>query len=285
MGLGWGRVARLPTRRAPGATLAEARRVEVELGDELILRGVDLVVRAGEVVALVGPNGAGKSTLLNVLTGDLDASAGDVLVDDEPLSSWSHAELAMRRAVLPQQVTMTFPFSVTDVVRMGRAPWARTPLEDDDDAVVAAAARQTDVAHLMARRFPSLSGGERARAALARVLAQQTQLLLLDEPTAALDVHHQELVLEVARQRAVAGDGVIVVLHDLGLAAAHADRVAIIAEGKIVADGPPGEVLTGTTLSAVYQHDIEVIAHPRTGEPLVLPLRRPAGEVAPGVPL
>lgn len=268
---------RLPERVAVGSALIDARGIAVTLAGTPILHGVDLVAHAGEVVALVGPNGAGKSTLLGALSGDVATAAGTVVVEGEPRGSWSHVELALRRAVLPQQATVSFPFPVIDVVRMGRAPWARTPAEEADDAVVAAALAATDVAHLAHRSFPSLSGGERARVALARVLAQQAQLLLLDEPTAALDVHHQELVLQAARQRAAAGDGVVAVLHDLGLAAAHADRVAVVAAGRVVADGPPGEVLTAELLSAVYHHDIEVVAHPETGDLLVLPRRGPGG--------
>lgn len=123
------------------------------------------------------------------------------------------------------------------------------------------------------RQLPTLSGGERARAALARVLAQEAPVLYLDEPTAALDLHHQELVLGLARARAAVGVGVVVVLHDLALAGAHADRVVVLSEGRIVADGPPAEVFDEDLLSAVYHHPIEVVPHPRTGAPLVMPRR------------
>jgi len=265
----------LPERRAPGETLAEARQVRVTLGGTQVLDGVDLVARAGEIVALVGPNGAGKSTLLAALTGDIDPESGAVSVDDRPISTWSHTDLALRRAVLPQQVTVTFPFTVTDVVQMGRAPWARTPASELDDIAVRAALAEADIVALADRHVPSLSGGERARVALARVLAQSTQLLLLDEPTAALDVHHQELVLSVVRRRVADGDGAVVVLHDLGLAAAHADRIAVLANGRIIADGPPEAVLTADLLTAVYQHPIDVIRHPESGALLVLPRRDP----------
>jgi len=276
------RTTAVPERRPVGATLAEARQVRVTLGGTRVLDGVDLQARAGEVVALVGPNGAGKSTLLGALTGDLTPESGAVLVDDQPLTSWTPTELALRRAVLPQQVTVTFPFTVTDVVQMGRAPWARTAASSLDDIAVRAALDDADIAHLAERHVPSLSGGERARVALARVLAQATQLVLLDEPTAALDVRHQELVLSIVRRRVANGDGAVVVLHDLGLAAAYADRVAILADGHIVADGPPATVLTPELLTAVYQYPIDVIRHPGTGALLVLPDR--AGFAAPAGP-
>jgi iron complex transport system ATP-binding protein len=271
----WSRDIVLPVRRARGERLVDARDVSVTLGGRAVLDAVHLHVDAGEVVALVGPNGAGKSTLLAALTGEAHLVEGSIELDGASLGSWSHADLARRRAVLPQHVTVSFPFSVTDVVRMGRAPWGRTGRAEEDDAVIADALRVTDVARLATRPFPTLSGGERARVALARVLAQRTQLLLLDEPTASLDVHHQELVLDVARRRAAAGDGVVAVLHDLGLAAAHADRVVVLSKGRVVADGPPAEVLTPARLTEVYRHDIEVLEHPVTGALLVVPRRRP----------
>jgi iron complex transport system ATP-binding protein len=230
-------------------------------------------VRAGEVVALVGPNGAGKSSLLAVISGDLEPLTGTVAIDGRPLDAWSGRDLALRRAVLPQSFAVGFAFTVAEVVQMGRAPWVGTPAQALDESVVASLLRRTDVVELADRTFPSLSGGEKARVALARVLAQNTQLLLLDEPTAALDLHHQELVMQTARERAAGGGAVVVVLHDLGLAAAHADRVAVLAHGRIVAEGPPADVLAPALLSEVYQHEIEVVAHPRTGVPLVLPRR------------
>lgn len=262
-----------PERVAVGTELVRVTGVEVAFGAKKVLTGVDLALSAGEVVALVGPNGAGKSTLLGVVTGDIEADAGDVVIDGRPLGEWSPPDLALRRSVLPQQSVVSFPFTVREVVSMGRAPWERTDVEDDDDELIAAALAETDVSHLAHRTFPSLSGGERARVALARVLVQATQVVLLDEPTAALDVHHQELVLEVACRRARQGDGVVAVLHDLGLAAAYADRVAVLSGGSIVADGVPQEVMTSELLSEVYHHEIEVLEHPRTGEPLIVPVR------------
>ena len=264
---------RVPERLAAGEVLARAAGAHVTLGAQPVLVGADLEVRAGEVRALVGPNGAGKSTLLGVLTGDRRPTSGEVTVHGRPLTAWSATELALRRAVLTQDVAVAFPFTVREVVEMGRSPWRGTALEEDDDAIVAEALRATDVAHLASRTFTTLSGGERARAALSRVLAQRTQLLLLDEPTAALDLRHQELVLALAREHAAAGGAVVVVVHDIGLAAAYADQVTVLARGRVVGDGRPEDVLTAELLTAVYEHPVEVLAHPGGGAPIILPRR------------
>ncbi|MFD5294825.1 heme ABC transporter ATP-binding protein [Streptomyces mutabilis] len=264
-----------PPPAAPGDVLAEAEGVRVHLGGRPVLDGVVVTVRAGEVLALVGPNGAGKSTLLGVLAADVPAAEGVVRVHGRPVADWTAPELALRRAVLPQSASLSFPFPVEEVVRMGRAPWAGTDLADEDDAAVAEAMARTEVTGFAGRPFSALSGGERARVALARVLAQRSPLLLLDEPTAALDLRHQELVLRLCRERARAGDAVVVVLHDLALAAAYADRVAVLRAGRIAADGPPARVFSEELLSDVYDQPVEVLPHPRTGAVLVLPRRDP----------
>ncbi|WBB95971.1 heme ABC transporter ATP-binding protein [Solwaraspora sp. WMMA2080] len=265
---------RVPASRPAGTALIEIDQLRVELGGRAVLDQVDLVVHTGEVIALVGPNGAGKSTLLAAIGGDVAAAAGGIRIDGRPQSAWSSTELALRRAVLTQRSVLSFPFTVAEVVRMGRAPWAGLSAEESDDPIVDQCLAATDVAQFAGRTFTSLSGGEQARAALARVLAQRAAALLLDEPTAALDLHHQELVLRLARQRAAAGDAVVVVLHDLGLAGAYADRIALLSAGRLRTVGPPEQVLTGALLSEVYRHDIEVLPHPETRLPLVVPRRQ-----------
>ncbi|MFG2622393.1 heme ABC transporter ATP-binding protein [Streptomyces sp. NPDC048507] len=266
----------VPARPAPGTAYAEAVDLRVRLGEREVLAGASLSAYAGEVLALVGPNGAGKSTLLAALAADLPADAGSVRIDGRPVGDWPAPELALRRSVLPQAAALAFPFPVADVVRMGRAPWAGTPLAGADEEAVATAMAATEVTRFAERPFSALSGGERARVALARVLAQRTPLLLLDEPTAALDLRHQELVLRICRERAAAGDAVVVVLHDLGLAAAYADRAAVLHDGRIAVCGPPSEVFEDALLSGVYRQPVEVLPHPRTGAPLVVPVRERA---------
>ncbi len=247
--------------------------VTVMRNERTVLRDVSVYAAPTELVALVGPNGAGKSTLLAVLSGDVTPASGDVTLGDRPLSAWSVTELSRARAVLPQNQTVAFPFSVAEVVRMGRAPYHRRPEAADDEAIVAAALAEMAIDDLVERRHPSLSGGEQARVSFARVLAQATPVLLLDEPTAALDVRFQELVLRAVARRVREGATAVVVVHDLALAAAYATRVVLLHQGGVVADGPPAEVLTPEQLSRVYEHPIEVIAHPETGAPMINPKR------------
>ncbi|WP_211348874.1 heme ABC transporter ATP-binding protein [Nocardioides litoris] len=252
------------------STALLARGLVVRYGAATVLDGADLEVRHGEVLTLVGPNGAGKSTLLGALCGDVDLAGGSVEVLGRPLSSWRLRDLARERAVLAQEHRVSFPFPVAEVVRMGRAPWRGRPEEDLDDDVVAESMTATETTHLADRPFVALSGGEKGRASFARVLAQRTGVLLLDEPTAALDLGHQEAVLARARARADEGAAVVVVLHDLSLAAAWSDRVALLAAGRVVADGPPTDVLLASRLTEVYAHPVEVLRHPATGDLLVL---------------
>ena len=181
--------------------------------------------------------------------------------------------LARRRAVLPQLPTLSFPFTVAEVIAMGRAPWVGTPLEDDDEIAVAQAMEAVDVIGLGSQSFPTLSVGERALASFARVLAQRCGVLLLDEPTAALDLRHQEQLMSLATACAANGQAVLVVLHDLQLAAAYADEVAVLHVGRLVARGEPAQVFTESLLGSVYGLAIDVVVHPDTGALIVSPRR------------
>lgn len=261
-------------------TTLTARAVALTLDGAPVLRGVDVTVTGGEVLALVGPNGAGKSTLLGVLSGDLVPAAGEVLLDGRPVAARPARALARERAVLLQRQGLAFGFRVEEVVRMGRAPWHRTPAAADDELAVAGAMARTDVVPLALRLFPTLSGGEQARVSFARVLAQAAPVLLLDEPTAALDIRHQEAVLDVARHCAADGAAVVVVLHDLSLAAAYADRVCVLSAGSVAADGPPRAVLTDALLTRVYEHPVRVLD--AGGALVVVPVR--TRQEAPCVP-
>ncbi|MDR6866632.1 iron complex transport system ATP-binding protein [Microbacterium resistens] len=251
----------------------EVDRVSHAIGGAEILRDVSLAVPYGRLLALVGPNGAGKSTLLGVLAGDVRPRSGSVRLDGRGLHQYRVRDLARRRSVLLQSNDVSFGFTAAQVVEMGCAPWLGS--DRDDDAAVASATERADVGHLGHRVYRSLSGGERARVSLARVLAQDTPIVMLDEPTAALDLRHQEEVLGVARELAAEGRAVVAVLHDLSLAAAYADDIAMIADGRLVAQGEPAGVLTASRIEAVYGAAVAVIADPVNGHPLVIPRRRP----------
>jgi iron complex transport system ATP-binding protein len=251
--------------------LVRARGLSVERRGRVVVDRVDLDLARGEVVAVVGPNGAGKSSLLAALAGDLPPSTGWVQLLGQDLTAIPAGERARRRAVLLQQPVLGHGFRVAEVLAMGREPW---PAGEDDDAHVLDAARRADVVHLLDRPVAALSGGEAARVALARVLAQATPVMLWDEPTAALDIAHQVSVLETARASAALGAGVLVVLHDLSLAAAYADRVLLLVDGRVRAVGPPDEVVRPDVLSEAYGTGLVVLAHPATGRPLVAPMPR-----------
>lgn len=254
-----------------GVVVLGAEGLTLDLDGRRVVDEVSLDLRAGEVLALVGPNGAGKSSLLSLLGGERRPSDGKVFITDRELDAYTPVELARRRAVLTQDNQLSFPFRVRQVVEMGRNPWLRTPEFDRDEAAVISAVARADIAHLLDRRFTELSGGERARVSLARVLAQDTPVVMLDEPTAALDLRHQEDVLRIVRALAAAGRAVVIVLHDLSLAAAAADRVGVLSRGRLVAIGPPAQVLRPALLSEVYELAVDVVDH--EGRLLVVPSR------------
>jgi iron complex transport system ATP-binding protein len=243
--------------------------------DRWLLRGIDLEINSGEVLALAGPNGAGKSTLLKALAGDLALTEGEIHLGGRPLSELRPRDLALKRAVLPQQTVVEFAFTAREIVEMGRTGQRRG---DHHAAVVTHAMTQTDALPFETRIFPSLSGGEQSRVSLARVLAQETPILLLDEPTANLDLRHQEMVMTLARRVAAAGGIVVVIAHDLNLAAVHADRVAMLAGGKLVAIGTPWETLQAPLLNQVFECSVSVTRHPLRDCPLVLALPEPDGQ-------
>lgn len=251
-----------------------AENIRVRYGSREALRGIDLTARTGEVTAIVGPNGSGKSTLLGAITADLPFD-GQVRFDDRDITTMKPWELAARRAVLPQASRLAFPFSVIEVVRLG----LQSGTAGDRPEVPMQALARVGLAHYADRTFQDLSGGEAQRVMLARVLAQvwapvengQPRWLLLDEPVSSLDIAHQLQVMDIARDFARAGGGVVAVMHDLNLTALYADRVAILAEGRRVAFGTPTEVLTDDTLSQAYGCTLRVSALPPQDIPYILP--------------
>jgi iron complex transport system ATP-binding protein len=244
-----------------------ASRVSFAVDGRALVDDVSVELRRGELLAIVGPNGAGKSTLLKLLAGDLEPTTGTVELLGRPVEAYRAAELARVRAVLPQQTVIEFAFAARDVVEMGRHPW-RDPSQDA--AIVRDSMRRTNSVELAGRAYPTLSGGEQARVSLARVLAQRPQVFLLDEPTAALDLAQQELAMSIARTLARSGRAVAVVVHDLNLAAAYADRIAILAHGRLAVCASPWEAFTAARLERVFGHAVLVCPHPARGCPLVL---------------
>ncbi|WP_277053179.1 heme ABC transporter ATP-binding protein [Zestomonas thermotolerans] len=242
-------------------------------GAKTVLSDVQLELRPGEVLGVLGPNGAGKSTLLGALCGELQPSGGAVLLDERPLGAWSGPERARRLAVLPQSSTLSFAFRVEEVVGMGRLPHASGRQRDAE--IIAAALAAADAGHLVGRSYLELSGGERQRVHLARVLAQlwpgaTGQSLLLDEPTSMLDPLHQHTTLQAARDFAGRGVAVLVILHDLNLAARYCDRILLLDRGRPHALGTPEEVLRAEPLQAVFGLEVLVQTHPERGHPLIV---------------
>ncbi|MFL5138824.1 MAG: ABC transporter ATP-binding protein [Microvirga sp.] len=230
------------------------RGLSVRLGRREALSGLELAFRPGELGVVVGPNGAGKTTLLRAIAGLVPLAAGSVALGDEPVGRMSRAARARRIAYLPQIGGMSWPLAVRDVVALGRLPHGEAPdrLSPDGALAVAAAIAAVGLAGFEARPVTELSGGERARALLARALATEAPVLLVDEPVAALDPRHQLLVLDVLRHRARAGAVVIAVMHDLALASRFADRIVLLDRGRAVAAGAPEAVLTAGRLEAVF---------------------------------
>lgn len=251
-----------------------AEDIRVSYGRREVLRGVGLTALPGEVTAIVGPNGSGKSTLLGAITASLPYQ-GRVSLNGRDIAAMPPWELAAQRAVLPQASRLAFPFTVIEVVRIG----LQSGTAGDRPEVPMQALARVGLAHYAERTFHELSGGEAQRVMLARVLAQvwapvedgQPRWLLLDEPVSSLDIAHQLQVMQIARDFARAGGGVIAVMHDLNLTALYADRVAILADGGCLAFGTPAEVLTDDTLSRAYGCALRVSAPPPAGVPYILP--------------
>jgi iron complex transport system ATP-binding protein len=251
-------------------------------GGHAVLADVDVQAGAAEWIGIIGPNGCGKTTLVRLLSGVATPQAGVVRLGGRPLATLRRRELARRVAVLPQDAWLDFPFTALEVVLMGRAPHLpalRFPNVRDVRIAREALAR-LEVGDLERRPLDHLSGGERQRVLLARALAQEPEVLLLDEPTTHLDLRHQagicDIVRDLQRQR---GLTVIAVLHDLNLAAMYCDRLVLLAAGRVAREGTPADVLTADTLSAAYSARVHVGVNAATGTPVVLPL--PRGEPEP----
>ena len=239
-----------------------------------VLDKVDLELVPGRLLGVIGPNGAGKSTLVRVLSGLFAPQSGRVTLDGRPIAAWKHRDLARRLAVVPQSPNLPEAFTVAEIVLLGRTPYLGLLGNESahDRDVARRAMERTETWHLRNRLIGTLAGGERQRVVVARALAQEPSVLLLDEPTTHLDVNHQVALISLVREL-VAEDNLsaLAILHDLNLASLYCDELALLVEGRIVARGQPQQVLTGAQIAAAYGADVIVMTHPRTGRPIVVP--------------
>lgn len=256
----------------------EINHVSFSYSNGLVLRNVDLCVRKGEMIGLIGPNGSGKTTLIRLISGILDARQGEVKIDGLRATTMKRKALAREVAVVPQQFSMPFGYRVEEVVMLGRTPYMK-PFSDSsakDRQVVLETMDMVGVGRLAGRYFSELSGGERQKVVLAMALAQEPKLLLLDEPTAHLDISHQVDILELLSRMNEKGRlTIIAAIHDLNLASTYFRRLVLLKEGGVAADGPPECVLTPATIGAAYSVPVYIQPHPVTGVPQVIVL--PAG--------
>ena len=259
--------------------MLEARNLTVKYESRVAVDSISLTLKSGEVTAVIGPNGAGKSTLLQTLNGHIEPTAGGVFLDAAPLEQFNRRTIGRRIAVVAQEAELRFPITVLEFVLGGRYAWATNAAwgwETENDLKVAEAVLvETELTELSGRLMNQLSGGERQRAVLARALATQANNLLLDEPTANLDLSHQSTLLGVVRRRCDRNSvAALVVTHDINLAAQFADNVLLMKEGKTIQLGRPHEVLQANLLEDVFGVKVLVDAHPTTGAPRVTPVHQ-----------
>ena len=265
--------------------ILQATDIGVELANRRVLEKISLTVDAGELIGLVGPNGSGKTTCLRALLGLVPIDHGSITLDGRTIKDVQRRELAQRVAYLPQGGNAHWPLTVARVVALGRLPhrpsWQR--LRDVDRDAIHQAMEDADIAHLADRVITTLSGGELMLVHIARVLAGAPAVIVADEPTAALDPFHQLQVMELLRSIAHQGGAVLVVLHELSLATRYCDRLVLLDEGKVVAQGKPADVLTTDNVASAYR--IEALHRDEQGESYVLPWRMQNGSREVNAPL
>ena len=255
-----------------------AENISYDIAGIDLVKDVSLTVKPGEVLAIIGPNGAGKSTFLKLLSGEIKPSAGSITLEQTDIRNWSKLDYARKRAVMPQSTIIAFPFTVFEVVLLGRSPHIRGVEDERDQAIALDAMQMTEVRELAMRYYDTLSGGEKQRVQFARVLTQiwddeqiHTRYLFLDEPVAGMDPAHQHEALKIAREFSRREVGVLVVLHDINLAAMYADRIAVFHGGVLYHCGKPDQVLTEPLIKEVFGLDVMLQNHPTLGCSMVIP--------------
>jgi iron complex transport system ATP-binding protein len=253
----------------------EVTNLSYSTGNRRLVDGLSFCVLAGQFLAVVGPNGAGKSTLLRLLTNELKPTVGAVILNGKALHNYSHPELARKRAVLTQHNKLSLPFEVAEVVMMGRYPFHKNTPDTKDYDIVEACLRKVDMLPFVHRSFTTLSGGEQQRVLLAKALAQIWEqkggVLFLDEPTNGMDLKHQFLALELARELTYGGVTVIAVLHDLNMALQYANQVLLMQGGKMHGFGQPKEVLTPENIAQVFGVAVNLMQLPHSNTPVIVP--------------
>lgn len=258
-------------------TVLAVSEASVDAWGARLLDQLSLTVQAGEVIAVIGPNGAGKTTLLRAINNDIALASGGITIDGRRSSEWGLQERAKSVAVLPQASLLNFPFTVEEVVGLARTPHSTGV--SVDAAIVRDALKLMDIAHLSGRQYPRLSGGEKQRVQLARVMAQiwraedavsPGRLLLLDEPTTALDLGHQQQLMQAIRRFADEGVAVLMISHDFSLCSHYADRLLALCCGERVAYGSADEVITSRVIKQLFNIEPQIIRHPDTHKPVVL---------------
>lgn len=251
----------------------QIRQVSFSYFNGLVLNDISLAIQPGEMIGLLGPNGSGKTTLLKLACGLLKPARGEIKLDGASLRQLGRKAIARSVAVVPQQFKISFAFTAAEIVMLGRIPFLRAFAEDceEDRQIVAESLNLVGIGELAKRRFDELSGGERQKVILAMALAQEPKLLLLDEPTAHLDISHQVEILELVRQlNAERCLTVIAAIHDLNLASLYFNRLVLLKEGRILADGTPAQVLTAEMINEVFSASVIVQPHPITGSPHIV---------------
>lgn len=258
--------------------MIEAHDLSVSIGRKTIVAGIDFAVKSGELAAIVGPNGSGKTTFLKALSGELPHT-GRVTLNGRDLASMKAWEAASVRAVLPQATALSFPFTVREIVKLGLTGGRSGAPAGEVERLPERALARVDLEGFAGRFYQELSGGEQQRVQLARVLCQvwspvlerTPRYLFLDEPVSSLDIKHQLIIMNIARDFAQRGGGVVAILHDLNLTAMYADRIFVMHRGRLAAAGAPNDVLSDDLISKVFECDLKVGVLPSAGTPFVLP--------------